>query len=426
MVGQCPRLRGEHAMLRSTGVRAKHTQASHQHRHLGRSQGQQLRLVDEQRLIGHLVTSLEEVPEAVGAWFEEREARDVGLLLRRVRASSLERNRDVMTRVLRGLFDGDAARENNQVGQRHLLVLSLNAFKRLQHLREFCRLVDRPVLLRSETDARAVGAAATVGTAIARSRSPRGRDQLRHRETGGKNLRLECRDVLVVDDRTAGLGKRILPDQLFLRNLGAEVTRDRTHVAMSQLEPRARERIRELLRLLEEAARDLLVRRIDAQREVGGQHRRLLVRPSMRVGDDGLGVLRFPLSRTRGALRLHPLELEEVLEEVVAPLRRRRGPRHFEAARDRVAREAGAMAARPAESLFLDRRGPGIGALVRFWGGAVGLAEGVTTRDERHGFFVVHGHARERLADVFGRGQRIPAAVWTFGVHIDEAHLNRA
>ena len=46
---------------------------------------------------------------------------------------------------------------------------SLNSFwiclQRLQHLRELGRVVDVPILLRREADARSVGAAALVGTA---------------------------------------------------------------------------------------------------------------------------------------------------------------------------------------------------------------------------------------------------------------------
>ena len=43
--------------------------------------------------------------------------------------------------------------------------------------------------------------------------------------------------------------------------------------------------------------------------------------------------------------------------------------------------------------------------------GAVGLAEGVAAGDERDGLLVVHRHAREGLADVPGRGERIRLAV---------------
>src|SRR5712672_3390562 len=69
-------------------------------------------------------------------------------------------------------------------------------------------------------------------------------------------------------------GNRILPDQFLLRNQRAEITHDRTHVAVGQLEPGASKGVGELIRMLVEAPRDLLVGRVYSQREVGGQHRR--------------------------------------------------------------------------------------------------------------------------------------------------------
>src|SRR3546814_19944083 len=77
-------------------------------------------------------------------------------------------------------------------------------------------------------------------------------------------------------------------------------------------------------------------------------------------------VLGRPLVRSGGALRQLPLVVEEILEEVVAPLRRRRRPRHLDAAGDRVATLAGAVRADPAESLFPERPGLGI------WSNALG------------------------------------------------------
>ena len=143
---------------------------------------------------------------------------------------------------------------------------------------------------------------------------------------------------------------------------------------------------------------------------------------------DGAGagaVLGHPLLRAGGALRQLPLEAEQVLEEVVAPLRRRRGPGDFEAAGDRVAALAGAEAVAPAEALRLEagrlrarRRRVEAGA------GAVRLAEGVAAGDQRDGLLVVHRHAAEGLADVVRRGDRVGIAVGAFGVDVDEAHLH--
>ena len=87
-------------------------------------------------------------------------------------------------------------------------------------------------------------------------------------EAGGKNLGLQRFDVLVVDQFVIDGRDWILPDQLFLGNLRAEVARDRAHVAMGELEPRTCESVGQLVGMIEEVTRDLLVRRIDAQCEV--------------------------------------------------------------------------------------------------------------------------------------------------------------
>src|SRR5262249_47577296 len=55
---------------------------------------------------------------------------------------------------------------------------------------------------------------------------------------------------------------------------------------------------------------------------------------------------------------------------------------------------------------------------------AVRLAERVAARDERDGFFVVHGHAREGLANIVRRCQRIRIAVRSLRIHVNQAHLH--
>src|SRR4030095_15040687 len=73
--------------------------------------------------------------------------------------------------------------------------------------------------------------------------------------------------------------ERLLPNQRLLRHERTEVTLDRPHVAVRELEPRTGKRVRELIRMLMEATRDLLVCRVEPQREVRGQHgRRMLLR----------------------------------------------------------------------------------------------------------------------------------------------------
>ena len=90
----------------------------------------------------------------------------------------------------RGLLDARRCRQHDQVGERHslaalrlLVEVRLDRLQLLQHLRELRRLVDLPVLLRREADARAVRAAALVRTAEGRRRRPGRRDRAR-RPTG--------------------------------------------------------------------------------------------------------------------------------------------------------------------------------------------------------------------------------------------------
>src|SRR5205823_5858246 len=104
------------------------------------------------------------VAEAVSDRLERREGVDVGLLLRRVHAPGREGNLHVDAGILRGLLDRGGTAENDQVGERNLLAeLLLDRLELLQHRLELGRLVDLPVLLRAEANARAVRAAALVG-----------------------------------------------------------------------------------------------------------------------------------------------------------------------------------------------------------------------------------------------------------------------
>lgn len=68
-------------------------------------------------------------------------------------------------------------------------------------------------------------------------------------------------------------GQRVLPQQCLGGNFGAEVADGRTHVAVGELVPGTGEGVGECVRVRQEATRDLLVRRVGPQGEVGGQHR---------------------------------------------------------------------------------------------------------------------------------------------------------
>ena len=70
------------------------------------------------------------------------------------------------------------------------------------------RIVDLPVLLGIEPNARAVSAAALVGAAERRGRRPGGRNEFGNREARAEDLRLERRDVRssISGWSTAGIG----------------------------------------------------------------------------------------------------------------------------------------------------------------------------------------------------------------------------
>src|SRR5262249_48293075 len=93
-------------------------------------------------------------------------------------------------------------------------------------------LIDVPIFLRRKANARAVRAAALVGTAERGRRRPSRRDELGNRQARGENFRLESGDVLLPDQRMVHSGNRVLPDQNLLRHERAEIAVDRTHVAV--------------------------------------------------------------------------------------------------------------------------------------------------------------------------------------------------
>ena len=228
-----------------------------------------------------------------------------------------------------------------------------------------------------------------------------------------------------VDQRVVACGNRVLPEELFGRNVRTEVAVLRAHVAMGELEPGASERVSELVRVREEAPGDLFIRGIGAQRDVRGEHRRaVLLRRIKRIRYGGIRVFGDPLVRASGTLHEFPFVAEEVLEIVIAPLGGRGRPDNFDTAGDRVRTFAAAVAIRPPETLLGEAGGLGFGTDVGFGGRAMGLAEGVATGNEGDGLLVVHRHACEGFTNVPRRGERVGVAVRPLGVDVDQAHLH--
>src|SRR3546814_10910457 len=73
-----------------------------------------------------------------------------------------------LARILDRLFKPNHTAKHDRIGQRQI---AAQAAQRIQYLGQHRGLVDLPVLLRRQADARAIGAAAIVGLAIGAGRS---------------------------------------------------------------------------------------------------------------------------------------------------------------------------------------------------------------------------------------------------------------
>jgi len=320
-------------------------------------------LVDQRFLGRHEVGLVVVVAEAIGDRPQRFERGPIGPLFERIHPPWREGHGDGHAAVLCRFLDGSAAGEHDQVRHGDLFAAAGRGVERvldladfLQHAIQQGRVVDLPILLRREADTSTVGAAALVRSAIGGGRSPGYRHQLGHGKAHTEQLLLQRGDVRLVDHRVIALWNRVLPDQLFLRHQWPEVAADGTHVAVGELEPRLGEGIGELVRVLEEVTGDLFVLRIETQRQVRGKHGwlALLVRVEG-VGNDFPHVLCDPLMRASRALGQLPFEVEQVLEEVVGPLRRGLTPDDFQARGNGVCTGTGLESAAPTQALVFDQ-----------------------------------------------------------------------
>ena len=196
---------------------------------------------------------------------------------------------------------------------------------------------------------------------------------------------------------------------------------------MDKFKPRAGKGFVKGLRVVKEAAGNLVELRVEAQRQVGDQHGRLAFFLRIkRVWNNFRAVFRFELNRACRAAGLHPLIFVQVFEEVVAPLGRRLRPDHFQTGGDRVGARAAAVAVRPAESLRFNRRRFRLCANVAGHRGTVGFAQRMTAGDQRDDLFIIHCHIAEGRANRGGGGERVAAGVGAFRVDVNQPHFCRA
>ena len=220
---------------------------------------------------------------------------------------------------------------------------------------------------------------------------------------------------------------RVLPDQLFLRDIRAKVANLRPHIAMRQLEPSARKRIGKLIGVGQEAARNRPISGVELHRHIRRGHDRRValggvMRIRHRIRERAIGG--DPLMRAGGACGQHPVMVHQVLKIIIVPLGRIGGPSTFNAAGDGIAAHASAEAVLPAKAHLFHRRRFRLRAHIARGASAMALAEGMATGDEGHGFFVIHRHARKGFANVAARGERVRLAIRAFRVDVNQAHLH--
>src|ERR1700691_4697526 len=118
----------------------------------------------------------------------------------------------------------------------------------------------------------------------------------------------------------------------------------------------------------------------------------------IRHGTVPCALFRCPLMRTGRALRQFPFVTEQVREEVVAPLRRRRGPNDLQGTADGVRTATSAKFILPPKALILDGGTFWFGAYILSCDAtALGFPEWVSAGNERNGLLVIHRHASESL-----------------------------
>lgn len=176
-----------------------------------------------------------------------------------------------------------------------------------------------PVDLRLETDASTIGATTLVTTTESGGTSKCNLDQLGVVNAQVEDGLLELGDIVVADSLALRLRNGVLPKKNLRGDLGSEPAAAGTHVTVQELEPGARESIVQLVRVLEETTRDLVVGRVETERQIGCQHPRLvLLAGVVGIRDDQVVSLSLPLVRTGRALDLFPFVLVHVLEVLVA------------------------------------------------------------------------------------------------------------
>ncbi len=222
---------------------------------------------------------------------------------------------------------------------------------------------------------------------------------------------------------------RILPDQLFSRYLNSHIAGLGPHITVGQLEPGPGKGIGELIRVCQVITGNFFVNRVKLERQVcRGHHGATSLRRIMGINHHilVLNILGQPDIGTCRTLEQFPLILEHHLQVTHIPSGWIWFPGPFNAAGDSVAPFAALKAADPAQSLLLKSSGLRLRPDMIGSTGTVAFAKGMTTCNQGHGFFIVHGHPGKGLPDIMSRLCRNRLPIGPLRIDVDQAHLHRS
>ena len=359
--------------------------------------------------------------------FEVLERLHIGHLLGGISPAGYERNFHIHSCIFSCLFYCSGSAQHDQICDAHVTGEGgLNAFQHAQHFLQTFGFVSCPVFLGSKTNTGTVGTSAVIRCSEGTGTIPCSSDQLAGSQSAVQDALLQAVDFGIGQFAVTGRD-RILPDEIFLRYIGAEVATLRSHITMGQLEPGTGKGIFECSRILAEFLRDLPVFRIHLHRHIS-------------IGHDGVAtnagnmrierffflrhIDRFPLIGTCRALPHFPIIIEQQVEIGMVPFVGSTGPRTFQSAGHRVLCIAASFRILPSETLVLYFGG----LRHRSESGCIAvtmcLTYGVSAGCQRNGLFVVHTHALEGGAHIVSGSDRVWFSIHPFRVHIDETHLH--
>ena len=115
---------GKDPFARTSSIRTQHPQATDQHRHFWRAEGEKLGTVYQKLLSRNREIRLLIIAEPIGGGFHNLERSHIGVLLAGIHPPWGERNDDRVTGFGSSLLNPDRACQNDQIRQRDLLIAS--------------------------------------------------------------------------------------------------------------------------------------------------------------------------------------------------------------------------------------------------------------------------------------------------------------